>query len=461
MPAPTTSILLNSTDPAPPAGNQNVKPQSDGGTPLQSISLYPQPATASLLGVVKPDGTTITISGGVLTAAPQPGAATIAGVQQESYVYAADTGAANAYAVALSPAPTLVAGSLVVVKIANPNTGASTLAVNGGAAIAIKKNGATPLAGGEFAAGQIVELVYDGASFQWQGGAGSATYFGQGYATAAAGNNQVALGSVPLAGSLSIFVAGAILTPSGYAVSGAVVTLYTALTAGQIVVANWATANASPGGITLSTYLPYAVLRGTAMTQGAGPSLSLGLPPTAVAGDLIVAFAATEDNSATLSGSTWTLQNNTNPGAYIAGFTWSKTLASADISAGAVTLTVLSQDNPVLALAVFVGASTNGLRETDAEGYGGAFTSPVSGPSTSAGVLSSDTALYFGANRSQGTSSTDTCSRGALQQSESPAARFCGCLYLEQVGTAGSITPSFSYSYPGAGYYQAIVIVEG
>lgn len=70
MPAPTTSILLNSTTPAAPGGNQNVKPQSDGATPQQSISFYPQKATASLLGVVKPDGTTITVaSDGTLSAA--------------------------------------------------------------------------------------------------------------------------------------------------------------------------------------------------------------------------------------------------------------------------------------------------------------------------------------------------------------------------------------------------------
>jgi hypothetical protein len=60
--------------------------------------------------------------------------------QQETRIYAADTGAANAYTVTLSPAPTIVAGSVVVFKAANANTGASTLAVNGGTATAIRKN---------------------------------------------------------------------------------------------------------------------------------------------------------------------------------------------------------------------------------------------------------------------------------------------------------------------------------
>lgn len=102
-------------------------------------------------------------------------------IQQEKYVYAADTGAANAYAVTLSPVPTIVAGSEVVFKAANANTGASTLAVNGGTATAITKNGTTALASGDIAAGQIITAKYDGT--QWQmvapgsgGGTGTVTH---------------------------------------------------------------------------------------------------------------------------------------------------------------------------------------------------------------------------------------------------------------------------------------------
>jgi hypothetical protein len=97
---------------------------------------------------------------------------TITAIQQQSYVYAADTGSANAYAVTLSPAPTITAGSIVVVKIANANSGASTLAVNGGTATAIKKQGSTALASGDLSAGQIGVFVNDGTNFQLIGGSG-------------------------------------------------------------------------------------------------------------------------------------------------------------------------------------------------------------------------------------------------------------------------------------------------
>jgi hypothetical protein len=98
----------------------------------------------------------------------------IGAIQQEAYTYAADTGAADAYVVALSPKPTLKAGSVVVFKAANGNTGASTLAVNSGSPIAITKQGATALASGDIAAGQIVRVVFDGTSWQMTaGGSGS------------------------------------------------------------------------------------------------------------------------------------------------------------------------------------------------------------------------------------------------------------------------------------------------
>jgi hypothetical protein len=276
MPTPTLSIFLNSATPAAPAGNQNVKPQSNGSAPLDSVSFYPQKATASLLGVIKPDGSTTAVdvsgaisalvmvgdtgsggSAGIVPAPPSGSAAagkflkadgtfavppgngitaligdvtasgsgsvaatvkgingvllsslatgllkntsgtgvpsiatgsdipniaesqvtnlttdlaakaSITGVQQDSYGYAVDTGAANAYAVSLSPTPTLVAGSTGAFLAAHTNTGASTLAVNGGSAIAIKKNGnSTALAAGDITANQIIRWVYDGTVFQ-------------------------------------------------------------------------------------------------------------------------------------------------------------------------------------------------------------------------------------------------------------------------------------------------------
>lgn len=89
-------------------------------------------------------------------------------VQDGSFVYATDTGAADAYAIGLSPAITAyAAGQKFKFIAANANTGASTLAVNGLTAKTIKKNGnTTDLAAGDIAANEVIEAIYDGTVFQ-------------------------------------------------------------------------------------------------------------------------------------------------------------------------------------------------------------------------------------------------------------------------------------------------------
>ncbi len=91
--------------------------------------------------------------------------------EQELQLYAADTGAANAYVITLSPAPTIVVGTKFVIKAAHSNTAASTLAVNGAAPVAIVKGASTPLAGGEILVNQIFEVTFDGTNYQLAGGA--------------------------------------------------------------------------------------------------------------------------------------------------------------------------------------------------------------------------------------------------------------------------------------------------
>lgn len=170
MSQPTTGILLNSTDPAPPDGNQNVKPQSNGAVPLQSVSFYPQAATDALLGVVKPDGTTIIVGDdGTISTQTAGASSIIAAVQQQLYVFAQDTGTANAYVVSQNPPPNFVVGSKVVFFAANANTGPSTITVNG-TVFPLTKEGATPLTGGEIDPGQVIEGVFDGINVQIVGG---------------------------------------------------------------------------------------------------------------------------------------------------------------------------------------------------------------------------------------------------------------------------------------------------
>jgi microcystin-dependent protein len=89
--------------------------------------------------------------------------------QDGSTVYAVDTGSADAYAVALSPAIVAYSNGLsVVFKAAHANTTTSTLAVNGLSTITIKKGGSSlsDLIANDIIVDQIVEVVYDGTYFQ-------------------------------------------------------------------------------------------------------------------------------------------------------------------------------------------------------------------------------------------------------------------------------------------------------
>lgn len=88
-------------------------------------------------------------------------------VQDGFLTYAADTGAANAYVITLSPVPpAYAAGQFFTFKAANTNTTASTINVNSLGVKDIRKNGTTALEAGDILAGKMVTIAYDGTNFQ-------------------------------------------------------------------------------------------------------------------------------------------------------------------------------------------------------------------------------------------------------------------------------------------------------
>lgn len=102
--------------------------------------------------------------------------------------YATDTGAADAYVITLSDAPTAYeTGRLYAFKAANANTGASTINVNSLGTKTIKKNTSSDLSAGDIAAGQIVFVAYDGTNMQlvsvFPGAGGSSTSYAPVYNT--------------------------------------------------------------------------------------------------------------------------------------------------------------------------------------------------------------------------------------------------------------------------------------
>lgn len=80
----------------------------------------------------------------------------------QDHIYYVDSGSANTYVI--TPSPAIAAyeeGQRFVVRVANANSGASTLNVNGLGAIAVQLADGTAMASGMLAAGGIYEFTYD------------------------------------------------------------------------------------------------------------------------------------------------------------------------------------------------------------------------------------------------------------------------------------------------------------
>jgi hypothetical protein len=107
------------------------------------------------------------VTAGTLNAFVQAGT----GPANTSVVYVGtDTSATPNQVIAnTNPVPaSLATGMLFNIKIANTNTGAVTLALNGGAAIAATRIDGSPLIGGDIVASEEVQFIYNGVNFNTQ-----------------------------------------------------------------------------------------------------------------------------------------------------------------------------------------------------------------------------------------------------------------------------------------------------
>lgn len=92
---------------------------------------------------------------------------TVGKLQDSGHTYAADSGAADAYVIAPSPAITAyAAGQQFIMNAANTNTGASTVNVNGLGAKSIVNANNEALSRNEIVSGRTYILTYDGTAFQ-------------------------------------------------------------------------------------------------------------------------------------------------------------------------------------------------------------------------------------------------------------------------------------------------------
>jgi hypothetical protein len=172
--------------------------------------------------------------------------------QSQSFNYGVDTGAVNAYVLALTPAISTApsAGTPIRMLAQNTNTGASTVNAGWGA-VAIKRYDGSACIGGEIIAGGITELYWDGSVFELPNPAPataaaiSAGTDGRSYVTPSQLANATGLFSGAMVFGAALNAPGGWLLSYGQAVSrtGSTANLFAAITTSSLVTLNIA----SPG----------------------------------------------------------------------------------------------------------------------------------------------------------------------------------------------------------------------
>lgn len=166
--------------PNPASGQQFALTFVDAATGLITEIVYVTARSGDVVTMVRgQEGTTALawaandIAANFNTAGTQAAMIQVNQLQQQLGNYAVDTGAANSLTVSLTPAPASLAsiiGSPIRVKVIHTNTGSSTLKVNTLAATIITTPGGGSVTAGQLQIGQIVELYYDGSTFQYPAG---------------------------------------------------------------------------------------------------------------------------------------------------------------------------------------------------------------------------------------------------------------------------------------------------
>lgn len=158
-------IIYNTTTGTPQIYDGGVWNNIDmGSTPVVNASTTAAGIVQIPTQVETDAGTETGSTTALLTPTPNRIAKTI---QDGKWVYAADVGGTDTYAITITPAPVAyTTGQGFRFRANTVNTGAATLNVNGLGAITIKKQTNVDLSDGDIAAGQIIDVVYDGTNFQ-------------------------------------------------------------------------------------------------------------------------------------------------------------------------------------------------------------------------------------------------------------------------------------------------------
>lgn len=418
MSQPTTGIGFSPTTPAAPSGDQNVIPQSDNAQPLQKVSYYPQKATASLRGTVKPDGTTTTVDGSGVMSAVQP-----SGPANEVLATPdGSSGTASLRALVAADIPSLPESKItnlttdLAAKVPTSRTIATTAPLTGGGDLSADRTLAISAFTGDTGSGGAAGAVPAPA-------AGSAA---AGKFLKADGTFAVPPGfTSPLTTKGDLFGRSTVDARIPVGSNGQVLTADSAQTLGV----KWAAGGSSGGGVA-----PTLV-----QTASVGTAVTLAFPSANTAGNCIVVwYAFTTGVPPTISdsrGNSYTGYGQQNAGsADLSGF-----FIATGIAAGANTVS-LSTIGSAGVLTIFEFSGVTGIEASVATANSGSVTSLPVGPITT--TLANTLILMGGESRQavtgngNGWASISTLTSGSVT----------GVVYSSAAATAGNYSNTFNVS---------------
>lgn len=469
-----SEINLNDASPAAPAAAVNVRWQkgaSSGTDPVYGIPIYPvsahvAAAAASTLGVVKPDGTTLTVaSDGTLSVG------SIAESQVTNLVsdLALKAPLASPALTGTPTAPTATAGTSTT-QIATTAFVTSAVAGSSGGITQLTGDVTTGTGGGVQAAtlaavgtaGTYTKVTTDGKGRVTSGAALTSTDLPSSGVTP--GNYTAANITVNAQGQVTTATNG---SASGITLQTNAVTNATQSKLNLVAGINTAITSDGSGNVTIDSS-PVIRLRGSA-SSGSTTSVSsfaIPFPAGTVAGDMTIVFLSAMPVQTIAIPSGWTQLDQVSSGNE-AAVVFYRVVTSGDISTGSVTVAFTSAAKFGYSIASFIGA-TGGIRDFKST-YTNTLTSPYTLSTTQGtSVRLSDYSLYFGSNNSGFTGpggNGPTCTQGVVLNSFNPGTgnNVGVSLYAARQSVAGGTTVTFDYSTPGAGpaQYQALISLIG
>ena len=199
---------------------------------------------------------------------------------------------------------------------------------------------------------------------------------------------------------------------------------------------------------------PTPTVRASSILPFNASSVTVSWPSGTIAGDLVVIFVG--DGYAVNSPSGWAVFNNTGSNDWANGLTAAKIMTAADISAGAVNVTLTGAYNGVATAITIDGNTVNGVRDFTAARSSGNQSYSISSPAGLFRASGSD--LILGFTYIRGSMTTSISNFTQIQSANTANASVFLGRYSATLSKIG-LTESATYPSGNNGYYWSLLAI--